>query len=173
MAWSHKAGVGVHQLVNKLMEHSYPNLAAAGVTVSVHMAYAPKDKKTGEPKGRPLKVRGREMDYKVRIMPQDDRADGCADVRIYLDGEEWPNWTDRKQEAILDGAINRLDLVLDPEGNIKTDDGFRPCLRLKNGDIFCDADSRMVRKYGDDSPETLQVKDAVAMMQAAFNEDRG
>lgn len=168
MAWHQKAGSGVHDLCNRIMEQDYTEINEAGVTVEVLFAYAPKDEETGEPLTPAVKVHGVPAAAKIQVMSQANRAAGSADVRITVDGDRWQDWSDRRQEAVLAHEIHHIELKRDEEGNILLDDCHRPKIKLKQHDLDLGVFFPIMKRYGEDAIDTKLVKDGILLIQAEF-----
>jgi hypothetical protein len=90
MSTYHKADPEVEQMATGLLKYYYPELADAGVTVEYLAAHAQVDERTGEAKGPAIKHQGWPACAVVKVNSPKDRAAGCQDARVIVDGDEWP-----------------------------------------------------------------------------------
>lgn len=118
---------------------------------------------------------GREMDEppmmsdghrdvaRTKIIPLVDRADELADVRILLDGHYWKDTLpEAEKKAILDHALQYVDLQLDENNCIKTDSLGRPKLTTRDPDWKMTGFEAVARRHGEAS---IEVKNAKAFQE--------
>lgn len=106
-------------IVDQLFRLFYDDIRKAGVTVEVlHCSGG-------------LKHQGYTAAATVKVNGLKDRAAGCADVRILVDGDGWERWDRKRRQAVLDHELYHLMLDYDKEGEVKRDDLARPKLKLR------------------------------------------
>lgn len=171
MATFRRADAEADALIAAVMAEQYPELTEAGVTVSSLFAHAPRNA-NGEPDGPALKHHGWPAMAVVKINSQRDRADGLADARISIDGDEWPNWGDDVRRAVIDHELCHLELRLDAEnedehGNrpVKLDDCNRPMLKLREHDFEIGGFANIVARHGGIAPEMKAMREALKMVK--------
>lgn len=147
MATYRKADPDATDIVVSILGQHYPKLAAAGVRIGVLMAFAPKSDKTGEPIGNAVMWAGMKAAAKIRIVSLKDRVAGLPDAQIIVDGDEWPDWDEKRRTALMHHEVEHLELRLDDEGNVQTDDAFRPKLKLKTHDFYVGGFWNIVEQY--------------------------
>lgn len=124
----------VEKLMIGVMKKYHGDLMDAGVTVGLLYAHAKRDK-NDEPKGPALKWAGSAAAAVVKINSLKDRVQGEPDATVVIDGDRWPEWSEKRRVALLDHEIFHLELQRDDEGAIKLDDASRPKLRLRPHDL--------------------------------------
>lgn len=128
-----RAEKDVTDLVAKVMAEAFDDLAKLKVEVDVLMAFAARDK-DGEPKGCALKLHGVPCLAIVKVTSLKDRVAGLGDVRILIDGDQFPHRTAEEQEAIIHHELQHLVIARDKDGNARIDDAFRPVLKTRPHD---------------------------------------
>lgn len=144
------ADQGVHELVAGVMRDHHTDLEGAAVTVDVLMAHGTAGK-LGI-RGPAVKVHGRSCAAKVRITKLPERVAGRADCEITLDGDRWPNWSRKTQEAVIDHELTHLWLDMTKD----TDDAGRPRLKTVLHDHEWGWFDDVVEHYGTASMEVQQ-----------------
>jgi Putative phage metallopeptidase len=148
----------VTKLADRVMREHHPGLHAAKVQVGYLMAHAPRDA-NDEPKGPAIKLRGRACKAVVRIVNLKDRVAGLPDAMVILDGDEWDEWSEREQAAIIDHELTHLELKTDESGAVQRDDIGRPKLRMRLHDFEFGGFLDVAKHYGDDSTEKQVIAD--------------
>src|SRR5262245_4301901 len=141
----------VGPLVMKLVERNYPDLG--DVTYNLLFAHGPRDE-NGQIKAPALKLHGYPCCAIIKINSLEQRVAGLADVTIKIDGDEWPDWDDRRRAAILDHELYHLVPFIKGKA-IQTDDAGRPKLKLRNHDWQLGGFAEIVRRHGDHAVEAV------------------
>lgn len=128
---------------------NYTDLVEAKVTMKIMFARNP-DAPSIMHNGWPAKAL-------VRINNLRDRVAGLADVTILLDGENWEEWSEEHQRAILDHELFHILVCRNQAGAIRYDDANRPKLRLKPHDFVVAGFHEMARRHGEDSAEVMHL----------------
>jgi hypothetical protein len=122
----------------------------ADVTIAVKGVYASRDK-DDLPRGEALSRDGDPILGKIRIMKEEDRSDGSADVRVLLHGDRWGQLSAGMQRAVIDICLTRIEVV-EKDGKPALDGLYRPILRKRKWGYqhcgFVEVDER----YGLSSP---------------------
>ncbi len=135
MSTYRQADKEVEHLATGLLKYYYPALVLVEVSIEYLFAHAKIDEQTGEAQGPAIKHQGWPACATVKINSLKDRAAGCRDARIVVDGDEWPHWSKERRLAILHHELHHLELKLDDEGQVRSDDLGRPLLKLKPHDF--------------------------------------
>jgi hypothetical protein len=143
-------------LANSICGRFRYDLTNAKVTFSVLFAHAPRDK-NDEPKGPAIKHGGYAAAGLCRISSHRDRVEGKTDFTIILDGDQWPEWTDRRREAVIMHELLHPELVRDQDGGIVLDDCHRPKLKMRLHDVQIGTFDRVAEVYGEDSIDAEQL----------------
>jgi len=148
----------VSRLVADLVSGHYPDLAEAGATFYAEFARGPVDEH-GELTGPALKDRGTPILGRVKVISLADRVAGLADVRLTLDGDEWPELTDGRREALLDTLLCALLVLTDAAGKAKRDDAGRPRIKVRPAEILVRGFYAVIDRHGEEAveAEALQV----------------
>lgn len=158
MATYRKADSEADDIIRDLLIRHYPDLHEVGVTVSCLFAYAPRNEMTGEPTGPALKWAGMPAAAVIKINSLKDRVAGLADATITVDGDQWKDQSDVWKRALLHHELEHLELRLDDEGNVQTDDAFRSKLKCRQHDFYCAGFWNIVEQYKEAALETAQYK---------------
>lgn len=135
MATYRQAEFEVTQMVVSVVQAYHEAIHEHAVTIDTQFAAAPRDNKTGEPKGAAVTKDGLAVPGKIKIMSQSDRIGGASDVRLILDGDRWEDWSEEQQRAYIDHCLSSIELKLDDAGNCITDDCNRPTLKKRPYDF--------------------------------------
>lgn len=137
----------VADLAAELLEAHHRPLHEAGV--SFYWEFANVEAEDGKEPPPALKDRGRQVACRVKVTPYAQRTKGLADAVITLDGDRWRTWSEAEQRAIIDGALESLELVCDREsGDVLADNCGRPRLRVRPGDLHVDGHEAVLRRHG-------------------------
>ena len=74
------------------------------------------------------------------------------DIEIQLDTEYWEDLTDTEKQAVIDGALNQIEIVEKKDLPAYNDDGTVK-IKLRKPDMIYEGYSNIAEKYGSDSPE--------------------
>jgi len=132
-----------------LREH-HPSLVDAKVTFDLLFATPEYDEKTGLPKSPPVKHGGYPAAATVKICSLKDRAKGCADVEIVIDGPEWRGLSESRRHALIDHELTHLEFTGE------YDDAYRPKLKMRLHDHQFGWFDEVARRHGDASYEVRQ-----------------
>jgi hypothetical protein len=144
--------------LSAVVKNYHPHLAELGVTFTCLFAHAPVNESTGDPRGRPLKVGGVEVDVKIRPVGLKDRVAGAKDCEILLDGDAGKDWTVQELSARLDHALHQIEVVSDDDGHPVADDCGRPKLKRRPFDFAACGFWPVVERYGDSAPEAAAAR---------------
>lgn len=151
--------------VADVMEKYHNELHAADVTIDVLMAFGTRTE-TGDLVSPALTEKGWPCRAKIRKTPLKDRAKGCGDAELLIDGDEISTWNQRQLESLISHELSHLELKHDKEtGYAKTDDLGRPVLNICLHDYQLGGFHNVAHRWGDDSFE-------VADMQSIFTSER-
>ena len=92
------------------------------------------------------------LPYKVKYNNAKDRLLKKIDIEIQLDTEYWEDITDIEKQAVIDGALNQIEIVEKKNLPAYNDDGTVK-IKLRKPDMIYEGFSRIAEKYGSDSPE--------------------
>lgn len=165
MATYTKCPKEVLDLLRKVMEKHHPHLAAFDVNVACVFAYA-KVNNEGIRVGCAVTCGGYQALAKIRVLNLKDRALGRGDAEIVIDGDQFPDFTEARQRALLDHELEHLEVVWEvtpPSSNLsagvpETDDAGRPKLRLRKHDWQIGGFKAVAQRHGDDSFERSHAK---------------
>jgi len=147
--------------IEELIDEYHGVLKDCAVRVGALFAFAPRDEETGEPKNPAIKKYGLPAVATVRIVSQRDRVSGLADAMVVLDGDAWRGWSDAHQRAVIDRQLQHIEVQIDDDGNVKTDDCNRPKLRIVPPDYLISGFRLIAERYGDDSLERQEARMAL------------
>lgn len=92
------------------------------------------------------------LPYKVKYNNAKDRLLKKIDIEIQLDTEYWEDITDTEKQAVIDGALNQIEIVEKKNLPAYNDDGTVK-IKLRKPDMVYEGFSVIAEKYGSDSPE--------------------
>lgn len=147
-------------VVQSVMKTWHRDLVEAGVTVRCQFAHGKRDAK-GEAIPPALRFRGQPAEAIITINSHKNRVGGLADVTMVVDGDEWPTWDDKHRMALVDLKLTELVLVRDKEGEIVTDDGFRPKLKRRPYDWQLAGYEATAQRHREDAVEVVEFRKVV------------
>lgn len=147
----------LHKTVQDVMERYHGDLDDAEVTVTVLLAYGPRDAH-GDPVGPAITVHGVPAWASIKVTSLRDRAAGMSDAIMLLDGDRIDEWSYEELEAVIDHELTHLELRVDERGNVKRDDLDRPRLAIRRHDWQFGWFDEVARRHGAASPEVRQAK---------------
>lgn len=139
----------LNETVQSLIEQNHPELVEANVTVDTIFAFDNNG-------GFPVKTNGYPSSANVKINNLKSRIKGAADAEITLDRDAYNSMNEAQRLALLDRELYRLAVKRDKDGNIKTDDADRACLKVKKFDYMLGWFREIAVRHGDNSPEVYQ-----------------
>lgn len=160
-----KAGQGIREAVQRLIDQYHPDLAEAEVTYEILFGYGTRDEETGEMRTYALQSKGYPAMGRLEISSQKDRVKGMADMTILLDGDRWKDLTDAQQDALLDHELQHAEVRRDEDGQILLDDCLRPKLKVRPHDFEIGGFVAIVERHKEQALEIVAMKDAGAMVQ--------
>lgn len=170
MAIYETCGKDVVKIGDEMLRKFHTELADVGVTICYLYAYAPKNDATGEPRGPALKFAGWPAAAIVKVNSLKDRVEGKADATIILDGDNWKDRPTDEQKAIIDHEQEHLELKLDEDGHIQTDDCGRPKLKLRPHDWQLGGFDAIVKRHSQAALEAQSYVDlSKRFSQKEFN----
>lgn len=152
----------VNKLVETIIARREPDLKEAGVTVQVLFAY-------GDGDAPPIKVGGYACAAKIKINSRAQRVAGLPDATITVDGDQWKDWTERRQEAVLAHQLHHLLVVRFDDGMIKEDDAGRPKLKMRLHDHQIGVFECIMNDYREDSLDHEAVLPLLEYTQKTFS----
>jgi hypothetical protein len=153
-----QAGDDVCAMAAAVMADYHPELRMpdkSWVRLCVLFAFRGGDDEDGEPA---VKLHGYPCAAVVSVIPLKQRVDKRADAEIVIDRERWDDMTDAQRRALLDHEIEHIELQVDENGLLKTDDVGRPKLRLKLHDWQRGGFRAVARRHGADAPEVVAAR---------------
>lgn len=126
----------VEEYATELRALYHDKLDECQVRVGYLMARATRNE-DGDRIGVAIKLHGTRALAKVKINSLADRAEGKPDATITIDGDEWPDWSEERQRAVIDHELHHIEVVYERDSQTvwKTDDLGRPVLRLRPHDF--------------------------------------
>jgi hypothetical protein len=156
----------VTKLVTACIEQFHLDLKDVGATISVVIAAAQIDQKTGELKGPAVTNYGFPAPAMIRVVPSRLRVQGIGDAELVINGDLWDTLPKEQQVALIDNELTKLELRRDGEGHVKRDDYNRPLFRIRKPDWIAYGFDEVVRRHGDNSLVMKHLREEV------LNEDR-
>lgn len=151
----------VHALATQVLEKHHPELrfvdaaAESGfsfVRLCLLMAINDED---DEPA---LKREGYPVQAITSVIPLKQRVDKRADAEIVIDRKKWDELDEPQRLALLDHCITHIDIAVDENGLVKTDDIGRPKLRTKPCDFRVEGFRSVARRHGEAAPEVIAAR---------------
>lgn len=164
MSTYHRAPKEVETLASEILTANpcYRDVLNARVTFDYIFAHGDCNR-DGERVGVAIKKDGVRALGIARVTPLKQRAKGCADAEIVLDGDWWQEEASPEQQAaLLDHELFHVELKLDRDGGVRTDDLQRPLLKLKPHDWEMGMFNAIAARHGTASQEVILAK---AMME--------
>lgn len=127
----------------KLPDDTYPTLAILWASCGA------------EDDDAPVKWQGYPAAAVISIIPYKQRVDKRADAEIIVDKKHFEKLSDLQQKALIDHEITHLQISLDDQGYVKTDDNGRPKLKLRLHDWQLGGFRSIAKRYGADALETM------------------
>ena len=139
----------INETVQSLIEANYPELVEGNVTVDTIFAFDNNG-------GFPVKTNGYPSSANIKISNLKSRVKGAADAEICIDRDAFNSMSVTQRGALLDRELYKLIIKRDKDGNIKTDDADRCCLKIKKFDYMLGCFKEVAVRHGGDSPEVYQ-----------------
>lgn len=139
----------LNETVQSLIEANYPELVEGNVTVDTIFAFDNNG-------GFPVKTNGYPSSANIKISNLKSRVKGAADAEICIDRDAFNSMSVTQRGALLDRELYKLIVKRDKDGNIKTDDADRCCLKIKKFDYMLGWFKEIAVRHGGDSPEVYQ-----------------
>lgn len=157
-----KAPVEVATLATEIIARydTHHSLSVAKPRIDFIFAFADRDG-DNQPIGPALKLRGMRAYGIARKLPAVDRAKGCGDAEIKLDGDWWDGAEDEQRTALLDHELTHLTCVLGGEKGKEwalLDKQGRPVMALRKHDVEFGWFNCIAERHGSHSIERLQAK---------------
>lgn len=143
----------VHEMAKEIIAQHHPALQRMldGEPVRLCILFA----SSSDEKQPAVKCHGYPAAAVISIIPYKQRVDKRADAEIIIDERHWEGLTDVQRRALLDHEITHLEIDLDENNLVRTDDSGRPKLRLKLHDFDFGGFRSVARRYGADAPEVI------------------
>jgi hypothetical protein len=139
-----KCDATVEQITRDVIAKYHPDLAEAGVTVSLLFARDPES-------DAPVRLHGYACAAKIRATSLKDRAKGNPDAEIVIDEREWIDLSDAERFALIDHELYHLEVKLDDRNKIERDDLNRPKLRMRLHDAQIGIFRAIINRHGMDA----------------------
>ena len=140
-------------IVDQLYKLFYDDLRRAGVTVEILHC-------TGG-----LKHAGYAAAATIKVNSLKDRAAGCADVRMVVNGDGWDGWDRKRRQAVIDHELYHLIVRYTEGGEIIRDDLARPKLKLRLHDHQLGVFEEIIRRNKEHAVDAQVVARAWASMR--------
>jgi hypothetical protein len=138
----------VTDLINQIIEETYPDLKEGQVTVDAMFAF--------NDKGHPVKAGGYPALAMIKITPLKNRVKKMSDAEITIDAEAYDSMSEPQRKALLDHELCHLIVRRDKEGTIIRDDADRPKLKMRRHDYQMGWFKEIAVRHGVNSPEVYQ-----------------
>jgi hypothetical protein len=146
-----KAPEYVVALAREVMGQYHQRLIDAEVRIDFLFGRASLDE-NGNTTGPALRIGGHRVDGYCRIISLRDRVKGNGDAEIAVDGDDWGDWDEDYQRALLDHELTHIELVV-KNGVLLRDDAHRPKLRCRSHDWEFGFFDEVARRHGPASYE--------------------
>lgn len=149
----------VHDLLHRVMAEYFPGLANMEPVLVVDIRMAVDDK------GKRLRHHGHPVGAMIKVVSQEERAAGGADVRVVIDRRSWVDRNERQRTALLHHELTHVKpkrnkktflLVLDPYG--------RPKIGMRLDDWMLTGFVETARIFGEDSIERRSLEVVAATL---------
>jgi hypothetical protein len=151
-------------LLRKVRSKYHGRLDENEVTVGLLRAWP------NETEENAVKLHGYPCAAVVKITPYAQRVLGIPDAVITLDGRAWDRFSEKERVALLDHELEHLELAVDSEGNLKSDDHGRPKLRMKLHDWELGGFAAVAGRHGTAALEVQSFRNAhEAFYQEVFS----
>ena len=153
------ADESVDILVSDVLADSFPELDRVNLTVGCLLAH--------NPDGPALKIAGRPVTDRVRIISLRDRATGLSDAQVIIDATWWQEQDDDARRRMFWRAFKHLQLVPASDKEVdagrhlhgyKIDDLGRPKLKFRPCDYMTSGFYGSVELFGEQSPEVAELR---------------
>lgn len=145
----------VYEMLRELMNEYRTDLIET--EAKIHLLFAVSDK------GHATKAKGQKILGKCKINSLIDHTQGMADATITLDMKWWKDASSRRRRALLHHELSHIETYDSEDG---LDDSGRPALKSRHGDWDFDGFVRLVKLYGEDSCERINL----TFIQKALNQ---
>lgn len=154
-----KANEAIRTMADSVLRQfeSHHPLIDAGVTIDILLAFAERDEETSQPIGPALTQGGYVVAALTKVTGLKDRAKGCADAEIVIDGDWWADHGRDEQIALLDHELHHIAVVI-KNGAVVRDAHSRPKLRLRKHDVQVGWFSVIAERHGAASIECQQAQ---------------
>lgn len=159
MSTYQKAPSEVREMADKILLDfdTHKPLVEAKVKIDFLFAFADVNE-DGESIGCALTKHGVRALGITRKLGLKDRAMGRGDAEVALDGDWWKDATAARQRALLDHELHHLEVRVDEDSVVITDDLKRPKLRLRKHDVEVGWFAVVAGRHGSASLEIEQAK---------------
>ncbi len=141
--------------VAKVTHLYHPDLEEMKVTVQVLFAH--KYDKDGEAEPAMI-TRGHEVLAKISITNLQDRTRGIPDAKLVIDRVfGWARLSESRRLALIDHELTHLNLTLDKDGIVKTDDLGRPKLHMRHHDWELTGFAEICERHGEAAIEVHEM----------------
>lgn len=157
----------VSEYAQTLIQKYYSEFAAIGLSIDAVFALPTLDRE-GEATGPAITRRGTKIFVDTRITSLKERVLGRADIEINIDGEYWERSNKSERLALIDHALNTVELARDSDGCIKMDDHDRPKLTRVPPDRAYEWYDTVAKRHGTASVERKQSDLLISDSQDAY-----
>jgi hypothetical protein len=112
-----------------------------------------------------LKHAGYRAAATVKVNGLKDRAAGCADVRLVVDGNGWVKWDRKRRQSVLDHELFHLTVRYHESGEVIRDDLGRPKLKMRLHDHQIGVFEEVIRRNKEHAVDAQVVARAWASMK--------
>jgi Putative phage metallopeptidase len=154
----HRADQDVLEMAQDLIKQFHPHLLEPRpVKIDILMVLGATDE-NGNRSGTAITHGGYPCLGLARIVNLKDRAKGCGDAEILLDGDHWAEMAETQQRALLDHELHHFALKRDVHNVPQSDDYSRPCLRIRKHDYDFGWFTIIAKRHKDASQEVIQAR---------------
>ena len=161
MATYTNAGQDTLGTMQDVMERYHPELVSAEVAVEILIAWGTKDE-TGQVTTPAIRVNRVRAVGSIRITSLKERVADRGDAEMLLDGDQLDGMQPKTLEAVIDHELTHLELMVDDEGYLKSDDHGRPRLKILEHDHQFGWFDSVARRHGGAAYEVKQAKELLA-----------
>lgn len=125
MASYSKGKPEVRALIGQVMARYHGPLVDAEVTVGLLMCHP------AEGEEHALKLHGYPCAATVKVTPLKQRVMGIEDAIITIDSATWATLSEGERAAVIDHELQHLEVAVDKDGEVRSDDQGRPRLKMR------------------------------------------
>jgi hypothetical protein len=142
----------VHQRVARIMETYHRDLFEWELKVAILNAF-PEINSEGELCRYAVTCNGYRAAAAIRFTGIKERVHGIGDAELVIDKEYFDDLNEDEKDALIDHELQHLELRIDGDGNVKTDDINRPVLKLRMHDWQMGGFNAILERHGKNALE--------------------